>query len=118
MAFCIANGMGDSSDEPSPAQMRKFLVDVETTDEEHGAAWLSTDDHVVEWSGGREGLLVFSSTTAERSAAKAASKASAGSRRRARPRSCAPSARRRRRGRGACSVASPTPLAPCASTSA
>ena len=65
MAFSIANGMGDSIDEPSPAQMRKFLVDVDTTDEEHGAAWLSTDDHVLEWSGAHGGLLVFSSTSAE-----------------------------------------------------
>ncbi len=65
MAFSIANGMGDSIDEPSPAQMRKFLVDVDTTDEEHGAVWLSTDDHVLEWSGAHGGLLVFSPTTAE-----------------------------------------------------
>jgi hypothetical protein len=34
---------------------------------EHGAAWLSTDDHVLEWSGANGGLLVFSTTTAQRS---------------------------------------------------
>ena len=69
MAFSIANGMGDSIDEPSPAQMRKLLFDVDTTDEEHGAAWLSTDDHVLEWSGAHGGLLVFSPATAESSGA-------------------------------------------------
>lgn len=67
MAFSIANGMGHSIDEPSPEQMEEFLFDVDTTDEEHGAAWLSTDDHVLEWSGADGGLLVFSTTTAERS---------------------------------------------------
>jgi hypothetical protein len=67
MAVSIANGMGDSINEPSPEQMKKFLFDVDTTDQEHGAAWLSTDDHVLEWSGADGGLLVFSTTTAERS---------------------------------------------------
>lgn len=65
MAFSIANGMCDSIAEPSPAQMRKFLFDVDTADEEHGAAWLSTDDHVLEWSEAYGGPLVFSPTTAE-----------------------------------------------------
>lgn len=69
MAFSIANGMGDSIDEPSPAQRRKFLFDLDTSDEEHGAAWLSTDDHALEWSGAYGGLLVFSSMTAEGSGA-------------------------------------------------
>jgi hypothetical protein len=62
MAFCITNGMGDSVDEPSLAQMRKFHVD--EADEEHGAAWLSTDHHVLEWSG-TDGRLVFESTAVD-----------------------------------------------------
>jgi hypothetical protein len=69
MAFSIANGMGDSIDEPSPAQMRTFLFDVDTSDVEHSAAWLSTDDHTLEWSGAYGGLLVFSPATAESSGA-------------------------------------------------
>ena len=58
MAFCIGNGMGDSVVVPSLARMRQFLFDVDVTDAEHGAAWLSTDDHVLEWSG-TEGRLLF-----------------------------------------------------------
>ncbi len=38
--------------------MRRFLEQVDVTDEEHGAAWLCTDGgHTLEWS---DAVLVFS----------------------------------------------------------
>jgi hypothetical protein len=58
MSFRIANGFGDSLDEPTFEQMRAFLGDLDITDEEHGTAWLSTSRGVsLEWSG--DGRLVF-----------------------------------------------------------
>jgi len=40
------------------AQMRASLDDLDIADEEHGAAWLSTDDGLsLEWNG--DGRLVF-----------------------------------------------------------
>jgi hypothetical protein len=57
----VSNGMGDSLDEPSADKMRAFLFAVDESDEEHGAAWLSTDDDdSLEWNG--DGRLVFSSS--------------------------------------------------------
>jgi hypothetical protein len=47
----VDNGLGDHLDDPSVDQMRAFLAGVDETDEEHGAAWLSTDDgDSLEWS--------------------------------------------------------------------
>jgi hypothetical protein len=58
MGFHIANGFGVSVDAPTVEQMRVFLDELDINDEEHGAAWLSTDDGVsLEWSG--DGRLVF-----------------------------------------------------------
>ncbi len=60
MTYYIANGLGDSLDQPSPDQMRRFLESVDASDEEHGAAWLATDAGLVlEWNG--DGRLVFDS---------------------------------------------------------
>jgi hypothetical protein len=58
VSFYVANGLGDHIKAPSVDQMRQFLADVDTTDEEHGAAWLSTDGgYSLEWNGA---ALVFS----------------------------------------------------------
>lgn len=66
MGFYLANGFGDSIDSPSRAQMREFLNELDTADEEHGAAWLATDDgYALEWSG--NGRLVFEAPGADRS---------------------------------------------------
>ena len=55
--FHIANGFGDSLDEPTFEQMRAFLHELDVTDEEHGAAWLSTNSVSLEWNG--DGRLVL-----------------------------------------------------------
>jgi hypothetical protein len=55
----IGNGWGDSIDKPSLAEMRKLLFDVDPNDDEHGDAWLSADDHTLEWSGVDSGRLVY-----------------------------------------------------------
>lgn len=58
-AFEVGNGVGDSLDSPSPEQMKAFLDALDPTDEEHGAAWLSTPEgYSLEWEVG--GRLVFS----------------------------------------------------------
>jgi hypothetical protein len=58
MGFYVVNGLGDSLQSPSTEEMRKFLAGIDVADEEHGAAWLSTDDgYSLEWSG--DGRLVF-----------------------------------------------------------
>lgn len=58
MGFYIANGFGDSVNEPSADQMRHFLRKLDRTDVEHGAAWLATDERLaLEWNG--DGRLVF-----------------------------------------------------------
>jgi hypothetical protein len=50
MAVHIANGWGDSIDEPSAEQMRRFLEELDPTNE-HGAAWISDDEgNVLEWN--------------------------------------------------------------------
>lgn len=53
MSFYVANGLGESIREPSPAQMKAFLDAIDASDEEHGAAWLSSsdDDYTLEWNG-------------------------------------------------------------------
>jgi hypothetical protein len=59
MGFYVVNGLGDSLDSPSEAQMHSFVAAVDAADEEHGAAWLSTDDEsTLEWNG--DGRFVFS----------------------------------------------------------
>lgn len=59
MSYYLVNGMGDSVDSPTVAEMRAFLDATDFADEEHGAAWLADDeDNCLEYSGG--GLLVFS----------------------------------------------------------
>jgi hypothetical protein len=66
MGFHIANGFGDSLKAPTVEQMRAFLDDLDITDEEHGAAWLSTDEGLsLEWNG--DGRLVFDDASARRS---------------------------------------------------
>jgi hypothetical protein len=58
MGFHIANGFGDSLKAPTVEQMRAFLDDLDITDEEHGAAWLSTDEGLsLEWNGDGPRLL-------------------------------------------------------------
>jgi hypothetical protein len=62
--FYIANGLGDSIDSPSADQMRRFLGDIDPADEEHGAAWLSTEEgYSLEWNG--DGRLVFDQADAQ-----------------------------------------------------
>lgn len=57
MTFYVANGLGDHLDDPSEEEMRQFLNAVDTSDEEHGAAWLSTEaSYTLEWS---DAVLVF-----------------------------------------------------------
>jgi hypothetical protein len=58
VSFYVANGLGDHLDHPTETEMRRFLFEVDATDEEHGAAWLATDDgYSLEWS---DAALVFS----------------------------------------------------------
>jgi hypothetical protein len=58
MGFHVSNGFGNTLKAPTVGRMRAFLDEVDITDEEHGAAWLSTDDGVsLEWNG--DGRLVF-----------------------------------------------------------
>jgi hypothetical protein len=58
VTYYVANGLGEHLDDPTPEEMRRFLEEVDVTDQEHGAAWLSTDGgHTLEWS---EAVLVFS----------------------------------------------------------
>ncbi len=57
MSFYVANGLGDYIDNPTVEEMRDFLAQVDVTDEEHGAAWLSVaSGHTLEWS---DAVLVF-----------------------------------------------------------
>lgn len=59
MTFYVANGNGDTLDQPSPSEMKAFLDAIDASDEEHGAAWLSLEDeHSLEWNG--DGRLVLS----------------------------------------------------------
>jgi hypothetical protein len=54
----ISNGHGDSEDNPSPAVMRRFLDELDPSDEEHGAAWVAEDlERSLEWN--VDGRLVF-----------------------------------------------------------
>jgi hypothetical protein len=57
--FSIGNGLGDGIDDPTPEQMRAFLFNVDATDVEHGAAWLTIEETetALEWNG--DGRLVF-----------------------------------------------------------
>src|SRR5688572_2466517 len=58
MAVRISNALGDSIDEPSAQQMRRFLEELDPTDDEHGAAWVSDEDgNVLEWN--VDGRLVY-----------------------------------------------------------
>jgi hypothetical protein len=66
MGIHVANWNGDSIDDPSIAQMIDILAGIDTTDEEHGVAWLSTDAHSLEWHGAERGRIVFLSTTPRR----------------------------------------------------
>ena len=51
VAFYIANGLGDHLHDPTEGEMRLFLNAVDASDEEHGAAWLSTESgYTLEWS--------------------------------------------------------------------
>jgi hypothetical protein len=66
MGCHIANGFGDSLKAPTVEQMRAFLDNLDITDEEHGAAWLSTDEGLsLEWNG--DGRLVFDDGAAHES---------------------------------------------------
>jgi hypothetical protein len=58
MAVYLANGLGESIDEPSAEQMREVLEDLDPEDVEHAAAWLSDDaGHTLEWN--VDGRLVY-----------------------------------------------------------
>ena len=62
MSFHVANGFGRSLDSPTENEMRAFLDELDISDEEHGAAWLSTEHGLtLEWSG--DGRLVFDNVT-------------------------------------------------------
>ena len=59
MRYHVANGMGDSLDDPTESEMRAFLAAIDEKDEEHGAAWLSVHGGAsLEWNG--DGRLVYS----------------------------------------------------------
>ncbi len=47
MSYSMTNGYGDHENQPSIEQMEAFLRDLNTDDEEHGAAWLSDDNGTV-----------------------------------------------------------------------
>jgi hypothetical protein len=58
VTYFISNGYGDSEDEPTVAVMRRFLHELDPSDEEHGAAWVTDDlGRLLEWNVG--GRLVF-----------------------------------------------------------
>lgn len=62
MEYFVSNGLGDSKDMPSEAELRQFLEGIEPADEEHGAAWVSDEfDNSLEFNG--DGTLVFSRGT-------------------------------------------------------
>lgn len=65
MSYLVSNGLGDSIDAPSVDEMRRFIADVDASDEEHGAAWLATDEGShLEWNG--DGRLVYSCADTQR----------------------------------------------------
>ena len=56
-SYYVANGLGNHIDDPTVVEMRTFLDAVDVTDEEHGAAWLGTENgSTLEWS---KAVLVF-----------------------------------------------------------
>jgi len=58
MRFYVRNGLGDGVDSPSVEDLRRFLRELDPTDEEHGAAWVSTHDgKTLEWN--VDGRLVY-----------------------------------------------------------
>jgi hypothetical protein len=63
MGRYVENGWGDRVDSPSEEEMRKFLLELNADDEEHGAAWLSFDGFSLEWNG--DGRLVFTDPAAK-----------------------------------------------------
>jgi hypothetical protein len=51
--------MGDESADPDESALRKFLQDIDPSDEEHGAAWVTDElENSLEFNG--DGRLVFS----------------------------------------------------------
>lgn len=59
MHYFVNNGLGESKDMPSEAELRDFLQGVDRGDVEHGAAWVSDEfDNNLEFNG--DGTLVFS----------------------------------------------------------
>ena len=59
MGCYICNGLGESAHEPSRDVMWRFLSALDPRDEEHGAAWVATDDGIaLEYS--VDGRLVYS----------------------------------------------------------
>jgi hypothetical protein len=66
VGFYVANGLGESIDAPTFDQMAEFLRNLDVADEEHGAAWISTDEgYSLEWSG--DGRLVLGRPNASQS---------------------------------------------------
>jgi len=58
MHYFLCNGLGDSIESPTPAEMQAFMNGVDFSDEEHGAVWLSDEfDNVLEYNG--NGVLAF-----------------------------------------------------------
>jgi hypothetical protein len=58
MRHFLCNGLGDSIDSPTEAEMRAFMDEVDFSDVEHGAVWLSDElDNALEYSG--KGVLAF-----------------------------------------------------------
>jgi hypothetical protein len=58
MHYSLCNGLGDSIESPTPAEMRAFMDGVDSSDEEHGAVWLSDEiDNALEYNG--KGVLAF-----------------------------------------------------------
>jgi hypothetical protein len=59
MYYFVSNGLGESKDMPSEAELRDFLEGIDLDDVEHGAAWVSDEfDNNLEFNG--DGTLVFS----------------------------------------------------------
>jgi hypothetical protein len=59
MRFRVYNGWGDSIDDPSPAELARFVQAIDPADREHGAVWIRTDDdRCLEWNA--DGHVLYS----------------------------------------------------------
>lgn len=59
MRYWVSNALGESTDMPSPSVLGEFLANIDPTDEEHGAAWVTDEfENSLEFNG--DGTMVFS----------------------------------------------------------